>query len=138
MALKNTFTTTSVTTMLSEIQKALVRVGATDMSYKFDQTGKIIGLKFGLKIKENNVGFTLPISVDKVALVLIKEDNRRASDPEYVYRVAWANMRDWVTAQMALIETEMVEPLQAFLPYAHDASGSTLYDKVISSNLLLK
>lgn len=137
MALKNTYTKTPVTTMLSEIQKALIRAKAVGMNYRFDQQGRIQGLSFGLNIKGKDVGFLLPINLEKVQVVLKREQNKRWDDEEYVYRVAWACMRDWVTAQMALIETEMAEPLQVFLPYAQDASGKTLFDTVIESNLLL-
>ena len=123
--------------MLKEIQKALLRVRAIGMNYKFDGNGRIEGLSFGLDIKGNKIGFTLPINTEKVRIVLKKEQNKRWDDDEYVYRVSWANMRDWVVAQMALIETEMAEPLQVFLPYAEDNTGKTLYEKVIDSNLLL-
>jgi len=137
MALKNTFTRTPVDTMLKEIQKALIRVKSTGMNYKFDGSGRIVGLSFGLEIKGQNVGFLLPVNTEKVRVVLERENNKRYDDDEYVYRVAWATMRDWVVAQMALIETEMAEPLQVFLPYAQDASGKTLFEKVVNSNMLL-
>lgn len=138
MPLKNTYTTQSVNRMLEEIQKALIRVRATGINYKFDTNGKIVGLAFGLMVKGTQVGFILPINIEKVKTVLVREGNKRAiEDSEYVYRVAWACMRDWVVAQLALIETEMAEPLQVFLPYAQDRGGETLYEKVISSNLLL-
>ena len=137
MALKNTYTKTPVATMLSEIQKALIRVKATGMNYKFNQQGQIEGLSFGLMIRENIVGFMLPINIDKIQAVLKRDRNARWDDKDYVYRVAWACMRDWVTAQMAMIETEMAEPLQVFLPYAMDGSGQTLFEKVQNSNLLL-
>ncbi len=137
MALKNTYTKTPVATMLSEIQKSLIRVKATGMNYKFNQQGQIDGLSFGLLIKEQIIGFVLPINIDKIQAVLKRDGNPRHSDMDYVYRVAWACMRDWVTAQMAMIETEMAEPLQVFLPYAMDKSGQTLFEKVQDSQLLL-
>lgn len=137
MALKNTYTTSPVSNMLNDIQKALLRVKATDISYKFDSQGRITGLRFGMNIGSEPVGFLLPVNIEKVRLVLKHEGNKRWNDDEYVYRVAWACMRDWVVAQMALIETEMAEPLQVFLPYAHDASGTTLFEKVVSSGFLL-
>lgn len=136
MALKNTYTKTPVATMLAEVQKALLRVKATDMAYKFDTDGLIVGMKFGLDINGQSVGFILPINIEKVSLVLKKEGIGRC-DRDYVYRVAWACMRDWVTAQMALIETEMAEPLQVFLPYAYDRSGKTLFEKVVENPTFL-
>jgi hypothetical protein len=49
---------------------------------------------------------------------------RRWDEEEYVYRVAWRNIRDWVMAQLALDETEIVEMLQVCLPFATDAKGA--------------
>jgi hypothetical protein len=137
MALKNTYTTQSVDNMLKDIQKALIRVKAIGMNYRFNDQGRIDGLSFGLKIRDRVIGFTLPINTEKVKLVLKREGNTRYTNDDYVYRVSWACMRDWVIAQMALIETEMAEPLQVFLPYAQDGSGKTVFEKVVDGNLLL-
>lgn len=137
MALKNTFTKAPVSSMLADIQKALVRVKAIGMTYKFTQTGQIEGLSFGLNIDGKDVGFILPVSIEKIRAVLKKEGNKRWDDDDYVYRVGWACMRDWVVAQMALIETEMAEPMQVFLPYAQGKGGVTLFEQVQHSGLLL-
>ena len=62
---------------------------------------------------------------------------RRYDEEEYVYRVAWRNIRDWVMAQLALYETEIVEMPQVFLPFATDAKGQTLYEKMVDGKFLL-
>lgn len=41
---------------------------------------------------------------------------------------AGRNIRDWVMAQLALYETEMVDMGQVFLPFATDTKGQTLYE----------
>ena len=46
-------------------------------------------------------------------------------------RVVWHDMRDWVTAQLALCETEIVNIPQVCLPFAMDAKGQTLYEKMV-------
>ena len=43
-------------------------------------------------------------------------------------RTAWRNIKDWLDAQMALIETEQVKLEEIFLPYMTDGSGKTLYE----------
>jgi hypothetical protein len=40
-------------------------------------------------------------------------------------------------AQLALYETEIVEMPQVFLPFATDAKGQTLYEKMLNGKLLL-
>lgn len=137
MALKNTYGKSPVNNMLNEIQKSLIRVGAIGMNYSFDGTGKIVGLSFGLKIKDNPIGFMLPIQIDKVKAILKKDQNKRWDDDDYVYRVAWACMRDWVVAQMTMLESEMVDPLQVFLPYAQNKNGKTVYEQIVEGKLLL-
>jgi hypothetical protein len=51
--------------------------------------------------------------------------------------MAWRNIRDWVLAQLALYKTENVEMPQVFLPFATDARGKTLYEKVVTKQFLL-
>ena len=55
-----------------------------------------------------------------------------------VYRTAWANIRDWVTAQMALIDTEMVRIEQVFLPYMVNKQGQTYFDVLKEKQFLLE
>ncbi len=111
MALKNTNTKSPVQYMLNEIQKALIRVGAVGMNYKFGSDGKIVGLSFGLMIKGNQVGFVIPVNIEKVKAVLRKDQNRRCDEDDYAYRVAWS--------------------------YANAKGGKTVYDTVIDSDFLL-
>jgi hypothetical protein len=40
-------------------------------------------------------------------------------------------------AQLALYETEIAEMPQVFLPFATDAKGQTLYEKMLNGKLLL-
>ena len=53
---------------------------------------------------------------------------RRAGRPEraQAVRVAWRIVKDWVEAQMALVETQMVTTAEVFLPYAVMKDGRTL------------
>jgi hypothetical protein len=68
--------------------------------------------------------------------VLKKDRIRRWDDEDYVYRVAWRNIRDWVLAQMALYETQIVELPQVFLPFAQGKNGKTVYE-MVGNGLLL-
>jgi hypothetical protein len=81
--------------------------------------------------------FSLPVQWRKFQRVLELQQVRRWDDEDYVYRVAWRNIRDWVMAQLALYETEIVDMPQVFLPFATDAKGHTLYDKMIEGKFLL-
>jgi len=50
--------------------------------------------------------------------------------------VAWRNIRDGVMAQRALSATETMEMPQVFLPFATDAKGQTLDEKMLNGKLL--
>lgn len=52
-------------------------------------------------------------------------------------RVAWRILRDWVMAQMAILETEMVAIDQIMLPYMVDDQGHTVYELYQSRQLML-
>ncbi len=81
--------------------------------------------------------FSLPVHWQRFQRVLELQQVRQWNDEEYIYRVAWRNIRDWAIAQLALYETEIVDMGQVFLPFATDAKGQTLYEKVTQSKFLL-
>lgn len=45
-------------------------------------------------------------------------------------RVGWRILKDWIEAQLALIETGMVTIEQVFLPYVQNDKGQTLYEAI--------
>jgi hypothetical protein len=138
MAIKNYTTIVPANRSIEEIHGALVKHGATGVLYKYEQgTGRIEALQFLLPVKDQNVTFSLPVNWRKFQRVLELQQVRRWNEEEYVYRVAWRNIRDWVMAQLALYETEIVEMPQVFLPFATDAQGQTLYEKMVDGKFLL-
>jgi hypothetical protein len=46
-------------------------------------------------------------------------------------------VKDWVEAQLAIIETRMVTTAQVFLPYAVTTNGQTLYEYIGQNTQLL-
>src|SRR5713101_5764904 len=138
MPIKNYTSEVPANKSIAEIQDALVKHGATGVLYQYEQgTGRIEALQFLLRIKNQDVAFSLPGNWRKFQRVLQLQEVRRWDEEEYVYRVAWRNIRDWVMAQLALYETEIVDMPQVFLPFATDAKGQTLYEKVAQSKFLL-
>lgn len=130
MPIANYSTTVSVDRTLMEIQRMLTRAGA--VSVRVDYTGvDPIALAFLLPVGETEVAFRLPIKPDGVAAAL-QRDSVPASKrtPEHVRRVAWRTVRDWLRAQLALIEAEQATLAEAMLPYAVTPSGRTLYQEL--------
>lgn len=138
MPIKNYTTKVPADRSISEIQQALVKHGATGLLYEYEKgTGKIEALRFVLAINERNVTFSLPVNWRRFQEVLKKDRIKRWDDEEYVYRVSWRCIRDWVLAQLALYETQIVELPQVFLPFATDRKGKTIYESVASGQFLL-
>lgn len=129
MALKNTYAKLGADKYISLTQQALVKAGASGVQYVFEE-GRIVGLMFSLKLGADTVNFKLPINWRNFQNVLRKEDNRRADEDDYAYKVAWACTKDWIEAQMAFVESENVTVPQVFLPFAVAKDGKTLYEKV--------
>ncbi len=140
MAIKNYTTTVPANKSIQEIQDSLVKHGAKGVLLEYEKgTGRIESLKFVLEMKGQDIGFRLPTNWRKFQQVIKNENNRRYNDEAYCYRVAWRCLRDWVLAQMALFETEMVDIPQVFLPYAISKNGAnTLYEQVLASKFLLE
>jgi len=47
---------------------------------------------------------------------------------EHAARVAWRICKDWIEAQLAIVDAEMADMMEIFLPYAQTESGETLYE----------
>ena len=59
-------------------------------------------------------------------------------DADQAERTAWRNIRDWILAQMAFVESGNVQVDEVFLPYLTDGRGRTLYQVYQSGQLLLE
>lgn len=139
MPLLNYTTKVPVVRSVQEIQKTLVKAGATSIMQDFDVDGNICALSFKITLNENQISFRLPSETDKVLEVMKRDGTPRSFlTPEQAQRVAWRIIKDWIEAQMAIVQTKMVTLPQVFLPYAVNQQGTTLYEIVaIKPELLL-
>lgn len=136
-ALKNYTTKVPAERSLAEIQKALVGAGADSIMIGY-VGGQASSIQFMLSIAGTGISFRLPVEIDKFRALLVSQKVVRAKkDHEYVRRVAWRCIRDWVLAQLALCATQMVDPGQLFLPYAMTSTGATLYELTMGGQVPL-
>lgn len=77
----------------------------------------------------------LPANIDGVLLVF--KQQKLKDDRDQAERTGWRNLRDWVLAQMAIIEAGMASVDEVFLPYLTDGHGNTLYTLYSSGTLRL-
>lgn len=125
MAIKNYTTTIDVYKSLGEIQGALASHGARKIMVDYDEEGQPVGVAFGIETPVGPRGFLLPANVDGVRAVFAKQKIREQDGQ--AERTAWRNVRDWIMAQMAIIEAGQVEMEEVFMPYLTDRQGRTLY-----------
>ena len=136
MPLLNYTTKVNVYTTLGEIQGQLVKHGAKKIMQDYDDAGHIVALSFLIDTPAGPRGIRLPANVDAVHKVLEKQKVR--CDREQAERVAWRIVKDWVEAQMAILESEMVQMDEIFLPYMVGAGGQTFFEAYRNNQLLLE
>ena len=118
-----------------KIQKVLITHRAKGIFFEYEETGKIKSLAFTLDIGGKVIGFKLPSRVDMVKKLFDNEGYRY--DEEQPYKTAWANIRDWLDAQMALIDTGQVKIEEVFLPYAVNREGKIYFEVISTQGYLL-
>jgi hypothetical protein len=138
MPLKNYTTRVPANQSIEEIQHALVRHGALGILFEYEfGTSRVLSLVFKLRLddKGGTMAFSLPANWRAYQAVLRQQRVPKWRDEEYVYRVAWRCVRDWVLAQLALHETRMVELAQVFFPFATAGQGRTVYQALRAGQL---
>lgn len=131
--------TTEVTASKSigEIQGILVGHGAKHILIDYEKE-EPVGLAFIVSTPYGDTGFRLPANINKVQAVLTRQRVRTQVTREKGARVAWRILRDWIRAQIAILETEMVTIDELFLPYMETGKdGKTLYEVMLDHRLQL-
>ena len=135
MAIKNYTTEVDTYKCLGEIQSALASHGARKIMVEYDGGGQPVGIVFAVDIPGGQRGFALPANTDGVAAVFARQKIR--AKPGQAQRTAWRNIRDWVLAQMAIIEAGQAQLQEVFFPYMTDGHGTTLYQLYQGGQLAL-
>lgn len=140
MAILNYTTTIEAYKTVSEIENILVKHKAT--SIMKDYNGEAIeSLSFLVDVGYNQIPIKMPAKVDECLKVLQIEKKKNAkvkATREQAERVAWRILKDWVEAQMALLDINMVKLEEVFMPYIVDKTGQTLFEKLEERRFLLE
>ncbi len=132
MGIKNYSTSIKTEKTAAEIQMLLAKAGARAVMSEYDDNGIMESMAF----RVNNVYFQLPINVDGVYAILKKDRSipKKFRTYEQASRTALRNIKDWVDAQISIIQAGQADLVQVFLPYAQDQSGKTLYEAIKDNN----
>ncbi len=135
MPIKNYTTKVDVYTSLGEIQSALAKGGADKVMVDYDQ-GMPVAVTFSIPTFMGARGFALPAPVEGTLRIFARQ--KLKADRKQAEMTAWRNVRDWVLAQMALVESCDVPVDQVFLPYMRSRDGQTLYEVYAAGQLMLE
>lgn len=122
MPIKNYSTKVPAAQTVGEIQAILARHGASRVMLEYGEGGRVLGVSF---IVPDAGSFRLPAKAEAVLRVMRRQ--KVSCDEKRAENVAWRNVKDWVDAQMALVETGQAEVAEVMLPYMLD-NGRTLYE----------
>ena len=121
-----------------EIQKILADHGATKITTDF-AAGLPIAVTFCLAIKERTIAFSLPANYSGVLKAMKNSPKvpKKLLTEEQSLKVSWRIVKDWINAQTALVEAELADMAEVFLPYAITKSGNTLYKDIQNGDILM-
>lgn len=141
MAILNYTTTVDSFKTVSEIEHILMIHNAKSITKNYD--GKSIkGLSFVIDTGRQEVTVQLPAKIAECLKVLEAEKAKGTKNikatKEQAEKVAWRILKDWIEAQMALLDIQMVQLKEIFLPYILTENGQTIYERLENQQFLLE
>lgn len=135
MRLLNYTTNISADQTAAEIVGILARHGATNIMMDYAQ-GKITGIAWRIDREPTPISFRILVNIPAVYTVMTAQGILKTNltkRREQAERTGWRILKDWIEAQMALLETEMVQLEEIFLPYML-VGEKTLYQVMANQN----
>jgi len=122
-----------------EIVAKLAKAGARQVLTDYGDHGDVTSISFAYPDTAGNLQkYRLPVDVAAVEKVLRRQNvATRYKSTEQAERVAWRILKDWVEAQLAILETGMVQLDEVFLPYML-VPGGTIYELFRTQQLALE
>jgi hypothetical protein len=142
MAYLNYTTQIEVGKTIGEITGILVQAGAQKilMDYKEKQPSAI---SFKLSSKGTELSVILPAKPEATLRILKQQKAEMGSrmkvkaDYEQACRVSWRIIKDWLEAQIAMIEAEQAEMPEVFLSYLLDTHTNKSFYQIFKENNFL-
>ena len=131
MPLLNYSTTISANKTVAEIQSLLSRAKAQAVMTEYDD-GILCAVSFRIMTPHGLISFRIPANIQKIYQIIVRDKSitPKLRTREQAARVAWRILKDWLEAQLAIVNSEMVDLTQAFLPYAQGPDGRTVYEEI--------
>jgi hypothetical protein len=122
MPIKNYTSDVLARRTVAEIQEMLSEHGSTDISVRYKDR-EPVAVWFVIPTKAGDQSFLIPANVGGVRLTMQQQAQRGQIrnylvTQEQATRTAWRIVRDWIAAQLAMVEAGMAEPTEVFLAWA--------------------
>lgn len=113
--------------------------GASAVAITYDDNQFPTGIVFQIKTELGVRQYSLPASVDGTAKAMHRAAARgrippRFDNREQARRVSWRVVKDWLEAQLAMIEAGLAELERVMLPWMHEDKRGTLHYDVWHEN----
>lgn len=120
---------------VSEIQAMLIEVRASSMMIDFENS-EPSAITFQLRRGEQNLCFRLPSNWQGILAALKRDKStpQRLRNEEHARRVSWRVVRDWLRAQLTLIEAGAATLEEVMVPWLITNDGSTVAKRLFSSD----
>lgn len=135
MPIKNYTTKVPAVQTVGEIQGLLAAHGARRVMMDYGENGAVSAVTFALDCAGELHGFRLEAKPQGVMAAMAKE--RIKCDLAQAERIAWRNVKDWIAAQVALVETEQATMDELFFAKIIDKNQHTLYEAFQTGRLML-
>jgi hypothetical protein len=114
----------------AEIQKVLKKHGLKKFMFDYED-GEMTGCIFTIQYHDKEIPIRLPIKWEPLWVMAQRGETKYAKTLEQVKRVAWRQVLRWIESQLALVELDMVEMTEVFLPYIMINPKTTMYQKFV-------
>lgn len=147
MSLLNYTTEVPPERSIAEIQKMLSMHGVQGILTEYDGP-QVSAVSFRILVSGTMIDFRLPCNWRAVQTVFqTKNENRKRihgrierlidDSQEHATGVAWRIIKDWVEAQLAIVELNQITLPQVFLSHAVTVNGETLGERMLANPHLL-
>ncbi len=126
---------------IAEISKILMQSKAKGIATEFEDDGRVKSVFFRIAVGNRELNFKLPAKPDAVYRVLfqdkIGEATYGASRRIKATNIAWRIVRDWLEAQVAMIQLEQAEAAEVFFAYLMTGPDQTIFQQAKKNQFLL-
>lgn len=119
---------------IGEIQAMLAKIRASALMIEYTD-GQPAAIFFKLTRGDHELNFRLPSNWQGILEAMKRERvTRSLQNPEQAKRVAWRVTREWLRAQLTLIEAGAASIEEVMLPWAISNDGTTVAARLLSGS----